>query len=162
MEARLRSYKKSPSKQSELPARIALALLLPVGPLLLRGEPPFRSFAIRIPSKKKKKQKGKRGRRYAPSTGRISSMHFYTTGRKTAGFPPRKGHYCRNSPVSRSTKSSSLICASKAEPYSPAIVWLSSLKGMLESFPDFVFRTRPLPIMNASTRRCAATSSEFK
>ena len=47
-------------------------------------------------------------------------------------------------------------------PYSPARAWSSNLKPMLYSFPDFVFRTRPCSNMNATTRRCASTSSKFR
>lgn len=61
MEARLRSYKKSPSKQSELPARIALALLLPVRPLLIRTELPF--LFLRHPNPLEKEKEAKRGKK---------------------------------------------------------------------------------------------------
>lgn len=61
MEARLRSYKKSPSKQSELPARIALALLLPIRPLLIRTELPF--LFLRHPNPLEKEKEAKRGKR---------------------------------------------------------------------------------------------------
>lgn len=64
MEARLRAYKKSPSKQSELPARVALALLLLVGSLLLQGEPP-----VSVPSPSESPRKRKRSKKKNPIPG---------------------------------------------------------------------------------------------
>lgn len=91
MEARLRSYKKSPSKQSELPARIALALLLPVRPLLIRTELPF--LFLRHPNPLEKEKEAKKGKKASicPQYGTHIVNAFLHHRQKNSRLPASKG-----------------------------------------------------------------------